>query len=140
MARIEKKLEQIRLQHQIAKLLWKDNGVSTHFDYHINPVSDENTVKLNVLTYNENHDEYMLLHSVSSSSSIACLKLMLNYLKQHHQTEVKYSFTITWKKKGENETHISYFRAVSQEIAVAKFLHEKNANDYEFDIVMNPLS
>lgn len=140
MARIEKKLEQIRLQHKITEILWKDNGVSSHFDYHVNPVSDEHTIKLNLLTYNPRHDEYMLLHSTAGSSSLVCLQKMMDYLKAKHTTKTKYSFTITWRKSNEEEDHKSYFVATSEEEATLKFLHEKNANDYEFEIEMNPLT
>jgi len=140
MARIEKKLEQIRLQHQITEILWKDNGVTSHFDYHVNPVSDEHTIKLNVLTYNPRHDEYMLLHSTTGSSSVVCLKKMLDYLKAKHTTKTKYSFTIVWRKKNETEDHKSYFVATSEEEARLKFLHEKDVNDYEFSLEMNPLT
>jgi len=140
MARIEKKLEQIRLQHKVTEILWKDNGVTSHFDYHVNPVSDDNTIKLNLLTYNPRHDEYMLLHSTTGSSSVNCLRKMLEYLESRHATKTKYSFTITWKKKDEAESHLSYFVATSEEEATAKFLHEKDVNDYEFSIEMNPLT
>lgn len=140
MARIEKKLEQIRLQHQIAKILWKDNGVSTHFDYHVNIMSEDETIKLNVLTYNERHDEYMLLHTTNGSSSLDCLEKMRDYLKSNRVTQVKYSYTISWSKNGDPDKHTSYFRATSEEEAKQKFLHEKNPDNYKFSIEQNPLS
>ncbi len=140
MSRIERKLEQIRLQHRISNILWKDNGVSSHFDYHVNLVSDDETVKLNLLTYNPKHDEYMLLHSVTGACSIRCLENMLLYLESHRKSDEKYSFTITWRKKGENDMHISYFSASSEEEAAQKFLHEKNPVNYDYTIVMNPVS
>lgn len=140
MARIENKLEQIRLQHDIAEILWKDNGVSSHFDYHVNPVSSSDTVKLNLLTYNPKHDEYMLLHSVSGASSIECLDKMQGYLKTKHNTKVQYTFTINWKKMGDATAYTSYFVASHEEEARKKFLHEKNPADYDFSIQMNPLS
>lgn len=140
MARIEKKLEQIRLQHKISELLWKDNGVSSHFDFHVNMVSDDETIKLNLLTYNPKHDEYMLLHSVSGSSSVNCLKSMFDYLKTKRASQEKYTFTFRWKKIGEDEEHISYFRASDKEEASIKFLHEKNPNNYEFSVEMSPVS
>lgn len=140
MARIERKLEQIRLQHTISEILWKDNEVSSHFDYHVNPVSEEETIKLNLLTYNPRHDEYMLLHSVAGSSSVKCLKNMLEYLKTKRKTQELYSFTIKWQKKGDNDSYVSYFRAASEEEAAQKFLHEKNALEYEYTIQMNAVS
>lgn len=140
MARIEQKIEHIRLQHKIARVLWNDNGVSTHFDYHVNLMSDDETVKLNLLTYNERHDEYMLLHTTIGQSSIDCLKKMYEYLTKQHHTGVKYTFTINWRKKGEDDMHLSYFRARSAEEATSKFFHEKNTDDYEFEIRQNPLS
>jgi len=140
MPSIEKKLEQIRMQHQISEILWKDNGVSSHFDYHVNLVSDNDTIKLNLLTYNPKHDEYMLLHSTTGSSSVVCLHKMLDYLKLKHTTNTVYTFTIKWQKKDENDKHISYFVAINEEEAKRKFLHEKNPNHYDFTIEMNPLS
>ncbi|MCB0738336.1 MAG: hypothetical protein KDC92_12535 [Bacteroidetes bacterium] len=140
MPRIQKKLEQIRLQHKVSKILWKDNGVSTHFDYHVNLMSEEETIQLNVLTYNERHDEYMLLHTTRGASSIECLKRMLEYLEKQTASGVIYTFTIEWRKNGEGDKHISYFRARSTEEATQKFFHEKNRSDYEFSITQNPLS
>jgi hypothetical protein len=36
--------------------------------------------------------------------------------------------------------HISYFRAADESQAKAKFLHEKEAAEYEFTILRNPIS
>lgn len=138
--KIDRKLEQIRLQHQIMEVLHKDNGVSCHFDYHVNPVSEDETVKLNLLTYNPKHNEYMLLHVTSGRSSIDCLnkmKLEINALQ--HQSQF-YSFTINWSKKSDSVWHVSYFRAKDERGAELKFLHEKNASDYTYTIEKNPIS
>ena len=72
MATKNHKLEQIKLQHNISEILRKDNGVSCHFDYHINLMSGDQTIKLNLLTYNPVHDEYMLLHTVKGASVAIC--------------------------------------------------------------------
>ena len=136
----DKKLEQIRLQHQIVELLKSDNGISCHFDYHINMMSDDETIKLNLLTFNPSHKNYMLLHSTTGKSSIHCLERMLAYLKEFYNPQFLYSFTIEWKKKGEDLKHISYFRAIDETEATVKFLHEKNELDYEFTILKNPIS
>jgi len=136
----DKKLQQIRLQHQIVEILKNDNGVSCHFDYHINMMSDDETIKLNVLTYNPNHGNYMLLHSASGKSSIDCLEKMKTYLDEFYNPKFLYSFTIEWKKKGDPLKHISYFRAIDEEEATTKFLHEKNVLEYEYTILRNPIS
>ena len=136
----DKKLDQIRLQHQIMEILKNDNGISCHFDYHINMMSDEETIKLNLLTYNPGHKNYMLLHSTTGKSSIHCLERMLGYLKEFYNPQFLYSFTIEWKKKGEDLKHISYFRAIDELEANAKFLHEKNETEYDFTISKNPIS
>lgn len=136
-----KKLEQIKYQHQIAEILREDNGVSCHFDYHVNLMSDNETIKLNVLTYNERHDEYMLMHTVKGSSSIDCLKKMFEYVSSSRAERQENSYTVTWKRKEESEIHRSYFRATSEEEARKKFLHEKNPDDYEVEsIVQNPVA
>lgn len=140
MAKIDKKLEQIRLQHEIIELMRQDNGVSCHFDYHLNPVSDTETVKLNLLTYNPRHHEYMLFHSENGSSSIECLEKMLVYLKSVQKKTQIYSFSIYWKRKGEEKEYISYFRAPNEQTAESKFLHEKNPQDFTYRIVRNPIS
>ena len=80
MPKIDKKLEQIRLQHEIGEILRKDNGVSSHFDYHVNLLSEDESVKLNLLTYNVKHNEYMLLHTTLGASSLICLKKMLTLI------------------------------------------------------------
>ncbi len=136
----DKKLQQIRLQHQIGEILENDNGVSCHFDYHINIMSDDETVKLNLLTYNPVHENYMLLHSVSGKSSLDCLEKMRVYLKEFYNPQFLYSFTIEWKKKGDPLKHVSYFRAVDEAAAKAKFLHEKDESEYEYSILRNPIA
>lgn len=136
----DKKLKQIRLQHEIVELLKQDNGVSCHFDYHVNMMSDSETIKLNLLTYNPGHENYMLLHSVSGKSSIDCLERMLKYLNEFYNPQFLYSFTIEWKKKGDPLKHVSYFRAKDENEARTKFLHEKNESEYAFTILKNPIS
>lgn len=140
MSKIDKKLEQIQLQHQISKRLMDDNGASCHFDYHVNLLSDYETIKLNLLTYNQRHNEYMLLHSVKGTSSIDCLKKALTYLERTSEQAADHSYTINWKKKGDAKDHTSYFMASDEEEATEKFLHEKNPDDYVFTITENPIS
>ncbi len=136
----DKKLQQIRLQHQIVGILKNDNGVSCHFDYHINMMSDDETIKLNLLTYNPSHENYMLLYSTSGKSSIDCLEKMQAILHELYNPKFLYSFTIEWKKKGDPMKHISYFRAQDEADAKTKFLHEKNESEYEYTILKNPIA
>lgn len=123
----------------IFKLLQNDNGVSSHFDYHVNLMSDDQTIKLNLLTYNERHNEYMLFHTVYGQSSIDCLKKLLHYIEEGRPAASN-SYTISWNKKGETETYRSYFIASSEEEAIRKFLHEKDPEDYDFSCTLNPVS
>jgi hypothetical protein len=136
----DRKLVQLRLQDKIFNLLYSDNGVSSHFDYHLNLMSDEETIKLNLLTYNKRHDEYMLFHTVMGSSSIDCLQKMLTYIQDHQKKDPKNSYTISWKKAGDEHVHKSYFIAASTEEAIDKFLHEKNPDQFEFRCELNPVS
>lgn len=135
----DKKLEQLRLQHEIYNLLHEDNGVSSHFDYHVNIMSDDESIKLNLLTYNEKHNEYMLFHTILGSSSLDCLSKMLQHTKSHKRKE-NHSYTISWKKLGDKSSHKSYFNAPTEEVAIQKFLHEKNADEYDYSILLNPVS
>lgn len=131
----------IRLESKIQKMLQQDNGVTAHFDYKINMNSKKNTVELNLLTFNPIHDDYMLLRRDSGQSAIECLEKVLIYVKTKKENQKEYSFTVSWKKKeGEDQTHLSYFRAHSEEEVLSKFLHEKNSEDYEFSIKMNPIT
>jgi hypothetical protein len=139
MSNIDKKLEQIQLQHEISELLRRDNGVSCHYDYHVNLLSDYETIKLNLLTYNKRHNEYMLLHTVKGSSSVDCLNKVMDYLKQSHGDK-QYSYTVNWSKQGDDGKHTSYFVAGSKEEAMSKFLHEKDPTEYTFDIIENPVA
>ena len=136
----DKKLSQLRLQHKIFIALQEDNGVSSHFDYHVNLMSGDETIKLNLLTYNERHDEYMLFHTVKGKSSIECLEKMLAYIEDHQGSGHENSYTISWSKKGEPGTFKSYFSARDEQEAVDKFLHEKDPDDYTFTCTLNPLS
>jgi hypothetical protein len=140
MKNYDRKLKQIQLQHTIQNALFKDNGVSCHFDYHVNLMSGEETIKLNVLTYNPRHDEYMLFHSVKGSSSIECLERMVEYINTKRAKSRQKSFTIRWKRKGESQEHLSYFSAASEEDALNKFLHERDAEAFEFKVTENPVS
>jgi hypothetical protein len=140
MAKIDKKLEQIKLQHEIAGILRMDNGVSCHFDYHINLLLETEGVILNLLTYNEKHDEYMLLHSTKGASSIGCLSKMLSHIKSLSQSKRHYSYTVKWHKKKEEKEHISYFWGSSESEVEKKFLHEKNRENYVFTITQNPVA
>ncbi len=135
----DKKLEQLQLQHTIFNMLNKDNGVSSHFDYHVNIMSDDETIRLNLLTYNDKHKEYMLFHTVFGTSSLDCLRKMLDYIKSKSHT-AENSYTISWTKAGDNTNYKSYFTAESKDDAIAKFLHEKERNDYTFSIELNPVS
>jgi hypothetical protein len=138
--KIDRKLEQIRLQHQIMEILRQDNGVSCHFDYHVNPVSEDETVKLNLLTYNPKHNEYMLLHCTTGKNSIDCLNKMITEINAlQHQSQF-YSFMMKGTKKSDGILHVSYFRATDEGGAELKFLHEKNASDYTYTIEKNPIS
>jgi hypothetical protein len=135
----DKKLEQLRLQHEIYNVLNQDNGVSSHFDYHVNLMSDDETIKLNLLTYNKRHDEYMLFHTVLGTSSLDCLTKMLAYIHQIKKTKQN-SYTISWQKEGDPSNYQSYFMAASEEEAITKFLHEKNPDEYSYSISLNPVS
>lgn len=135
------KKNRIRLESEIQRLLQKDNGVTSHFDYKIHMNSKKNTVELNLLTFNPIHDDYMLLRKEMGSSAIECLENLLDYLNSENLNKEEHSFTISWKKKGENDkTHLSYFRGHSEEEVLSKFLHEKKTDDYEFSIKMNPIT
>ncbi len=140
MSKIDKKLEQIKLQHQIGEILRQDNGVSCHFDYHVNLLSDYETIKLNLLTYNKRHDEYMLLHSIKGTSSIDCLDKMKTFLNQLNHDAKEHSYTVSWQRSGEDIKHVSYFIGTSKEEVQKKFLHEKDASLYTFEITQNPVS
>jgi len=134
-----KKLQQIKYQHQIGEILHDDNGVSCHFDYHVNLMSDDETIKLNLLTYNERHDEYMLMHTTKGSSSLDCLNKMLDYVQSTRSERRDNSYTVSWKREGDVNIHKSYFRASSEAEAQKKFFHEKEADAYEVvNIVQNP--
>lgn len=137
----DKKLRQLQLQHQILTMMNKDNGVSCHFDYHINLNSDTETIKLNLLTYNPRHNEYMLFHTVKGSSSLDCLEKLTEYISNHRKSNQLKSFTIEWNRTSDIENiHKSYFFAASEEDALKKFLHEKDASEYQYKIKQNPLS
>lgn len=140
MSKIDKKLEQIQLQHEISEILHQDNGVSCHFDYHVNLLSDYETIKLNVLTYNKRHNEYMLLHTVKGTSSIDCLTKTVTFLNQKDHRSTLHSFSVKWQKLGDETKYTSYFMAVDEDEALAKFLHEKDAKEYTYEVIQNPVA
>ena len=129
------KRTRIKLESQIQRLLSNDNGVTSHFDYRVHLNSAKKTIELNLLTYNDLHNEFMLLHRVFGRSAIDCLNEMIRFLEESSFSKKDYSFTIQWKKKdSKDELHTSYFVAKTEREAKEKFLHGKKEEEYEFTI------
>ena len=93
-----------------------------------------------MLTYNQRHNEYMLLHSAKGTSSIDCLSKTLTYLNHTDHSQELRSFSVKWKKSREVDSHISYFMAQDKDEAEAKFLHEKDPIEYQFEVFENPVA
>lgn len=140
MNQFEEKLKQIKLQFEISEIVRQDNGAFCVFDYHINPVSELQTVGLNLLTYKEGHNDYMLLKSFSGSCTISCLEQAKAFLEQLHLGNEKHSYTLKWRKKSNDAWNESHFFVKNQEEALKLFLHEKDAELYDIEIIENPIA
>jgi hypothetical protein len=134
------KTNRIKLEYEIMSGIYKDNGNSTHFDYHVNVDESTDNIKLDVVTYNPRHGSIMLLTTVKGDSSVDCLQKVLEYVKSHSKKSEK-SYTVIWSKSTNSELNKSYFSSVDADSALSKFYYGKNDNDFiVHEVKLNPIA
>lgn len=123
-----------RLESQIVSEIKQDNGASISFMY-----DGKNGENLRVFTFNNVSKEFFLLTSVASNSSEESLKQVLQFLKTH-KTDYD-SYTVKWKRKGNDIVNTSYFYCENVPELIEKFFAGKDREMYIiFEIKMNAIS
>ncbi|MCB0541531.1 MAG: hypothetical protein R2836_03415 [Chitinophagales bacterium] len=111
------------------------SGENVIFDFS----SQEKIVKLNLITINPRHEQSFLYHSVKAISKLEALQKMLEYINSNNKTENTY--TIQWRKVGQQELHTSYFIARNMYEALDKFYYQREINSFNiFSITLNPVA
>lgn len=126
-------IEMARLQREISRKLDLplDNLV---FNY----TTEDEGVRLELITINPKHDQSFLFHSVVAPNKLKALGDLFDYVLQTFRKEQ--SYTVQWAKK-EGELHTSYFRARDMFEVLEKFYHGRVKDDYLiFSITLNPIA
>ena len=132
------KTERLKLENKIFDVIYKDNHNTPHFDYHV--MFEEGKIRLDLYTYNQRIDDFLLLHSVINETPILCLRDIIEYLENHNYIKKERKpVSIIWNKKGSDVKHESYYFDEPEE-AKRKFLYGKIEEDYNIEIKINPMS
>ena len=127
------------LENKVFQMLQSNNNNTPHFNYKVN--FERGTTTLEIYTYNSKQKALHLLHTTTGENPSICLTNTLNYLLKHGDIKKsKNPYTITWKRKGSNESHESYYYEESEDKAVEKFLYGKDPIDYDIEVKQNPIS
>jgi hypothetical protein len=132
MAEIDNELEVI--QGQIAQYI----GLSA--DQLIFSFKQKDAVtRLDLITISPIHDQSFLFHTTKATDKKDALQKMLEYIKQSFSKEDTY--TIQWKKIGDQSLHTSYFRGKLISEILEKFYYERDENSYKiYSVILNPIS
>jgi hypothetical protein len=99
----------------------------------------ENVTRLDLITISPVHDQSFLFHTTKAADPKEALQKMLDYIKQSLSKEDTY--TIQWKKIGDQSLHTSYFRGKLISEILEKFYFERDENSYKiYSITLNPIS
>jgi hypothetical protein len=126
--------ELIELEDNISKMIYSDNGRTTHFSY----TNKDNIYNVSVYTYNRINKETFLLYKSSSDSYSNCLEKVIQYLSLGKSR----SYTVNWSRIDRSiEIQKSYFYCTDIEDVLYKFFEGKDKNLYIiYEIKMNPIS
>lgn len=133
----------VKLEHDISTFINKDNGATVHFEYEYGWIESKSETHIeahtaNVYTHNIKTGETFLLKSSYSITKEKALEQILEYVKTMHGLS---SFTVKWKKAGDNDVYTSYFYCHDVTDVVKKFFTGKDVIDYIiYEIKLNPLS
>lgn len=139
---MRKKDRRFELEGEIITLIFEDNRNTVHFDYHVDIDDIDYSIMLDLYTRNARNGAIFLLHQTRGTSSVDVLKKMLDYLHSQHLAEQKYSYTVKWinKKEDNQPEHVSYFYEHTEEDVRKKFFYNRSEKDYRISIELNPLS
>ena len=136
-------MEKIKIESEIIRFIYEDNGNTVHFDYslrHSLPI-----FRLDLYTLNIKTKEIFLLHQTEGTSKLDALKKMFDYVharRSLHQQKEKNSYTVKWTNVTDSLRmyNVSYFYEATEDDVRTKFFYNKNKDDYIIDIKINPLA
>lgn len=134
-----KNIKSMGFESEIQSRIFKDNARTVHFEY--NKVDEgENKLQLVATTYNSENGESFVLKTILGRCEEDCLEQLLNYLKVFKKDPMTY--TVTWRKKGENmPSQTSYFYCNDIIELAEKFYHGKVKEEYIVEEVkLSPIS
>jgi hypothetical protein len=125
----------LNLEQKIIEEIREDNGASVSFNY-----SETQTGKtVQVFTFNPTSKEHFLMHSANATTAEEALQDILRYVKTHKKNYS--SFSVTWSRKGDNRTSLSYFYCNDISEVLEKFYAGKDKSMYViYSVIMNPES
>jgi len=124
----------IKLEHDIASFISKDNGATVHFNYK----TDSNGWVVYAFTVNAESKEVFLLKSAKNFVKKDALEEILEYVKTQKGLN---PFTVIWAKAGSTKTETSYFHCHDVVDVVKKFFEKKEVANYVvYSIKLNPSS
>lgn len=124
----------INLEHEIAAFINKDNGATVHFRYE----ELKGKFKVSAYTVNNTNKEMFLLKSAETFMYEDSLHDILMYVKELKGMS---TFTVKWKRIGNEPIQQSYFYCHDVKDVVTKFFSDKNIAEYiVYEITLNPIS
>ena len=123
--------KQFKIEYEISKLIFDDNGSSAHFDHAYDPYGSGGTCS--IYTLNPRHGTHFLLMAKSSDDDkwkIKLLNEMLEQLKKSIKPSGMYPYEVTWTGP-KNMTVVSHFYGHSAKDVLDKFYSGKNEHDYK---------
>ncbi len=130
----DKNIEITKIQREIEKYIGLGPN-SLIYDFG----EKDNKVTLHLVTVNPRHNQSFLFHSDAGYDKVDVLKRMLTYVKSYKNKES--SYTIQWRRQGEDILQTSYFSAKNVHAALDKLFYDRDPNSITiFSIIMNPMT
>ena len=115
-------------ENEISEIIKKDNNCSAHFQWS----HTHRYLTLDLITFNPEHKNYFLLHSICkeaednhSNTYVEILNKMIEYIKEKQKTN--FNYTIEWNYKDTNESiKNSYFSGQDMTQILNKFFYGKD--------------
>jgi hypothetical protein len=130
----DKNIEIAKLQQEIDKYIGLGaNSIIYNFG------ENDGKTSLHLVTVNPRHNQSFLFHSTEGYDKVDVLKKMVDYVKSYKEQES--SYTIQWRRVGEDVLHTSYFSAKNVQLALDKLFYDRDPNSITvFSVIMNPIT
>lgn len=131
-------LQEINLENQVRELL---DETQIYFDYNIVNVGSNSqapTIKLDLITINQEHNHKFLFHSSVGNNKINILEDMIAYITEYKKHQETYAIEWMDSKKGD-EVQTSWFRGNDIFDVLNKFFYNKEKSQFKiFKIKLMP--